>query len=231
MGLFLEVYMKEINKMLTHINYKPLASRQIRFIIIHYTANNGDTAKGNCNYFLKRYRGASAHYFVDENSIWQCVEDKDVAWHIGARKYYTDARNENSIGVELCSRKDDSGVYYFKDEVVKNAQELVRYLAKKYDVTENRILRHFDCTKKICPAPFVNNIQAWEDFKKGLELDNEMGYKIYNTLIEVPDWARPSCEKAIIANVLRGTGSGLGLNDTELKMIVWLDRCGCFDEK
>lgn len=222
--------MKEINKMITHINYTRLKDRQIKFIIIHYTANNGDTAKANCKYFLRENRQASAHYFVDENSIWQCVRDEDVAWHIGAKKYYTDARNENSIGVELCSRKDEQGNFYFKDETVKNAQELVRYLAKKYCVDESKILRHYDCTKKICPAPFVKNEQAWLDFKKGLELNDDMGYKIYNTVAECPEWSRESIRKAIDRGVLKGTGNGLGLNDTEIKMIVWLDRCGCLDK-
>lgn len=126
-----------IQKFLTETNYKKGVLKRNKWISIHYTANNGDTAWGNCNYFHKEYRGASANYFVDESSIYQCVEDKDVAWAVGADKYYNGCRNTNSISVELCSRntkKDKSGEYYFLPETVKNAKELVKYLMKAYNI-------------------------------------------------------------------------------------------------
>ena len=34
----------------------------IKYIVIHFTSNNGDTALNNCNYFSGANRGASAHY-------------------------------------------------------------------------------------------------------------------------------------------------------------------------
>jgi len=55
--------------------------------VIHYTANNGDTAEGNANYFHSINRGASANYFVDEKEIYQVVPDNYVAWHCGAKTY------------------------------------------------------------------------------------------------------------------------------------------------
>lgn len=38
----------------------------IRYLVIHFTANDGDTAKNNADYFAREVAGASAHYFVDE---------------------------------------------------------------------------------------------------------------------------------------------------------------------
>lgn len=55
------------------------------------------------------------------------------------------------------------------------------------------------------------------------------GEKVYNKVEEMPEWARNSISKAIATGVLRGTGEGLGLTITEIKMIVWLDRCKCMD--
>lgn len=50
---------------------------------------------------------------------------------------------------------------------------------------------------------------------------------IYNYIDEnMPEWARASVQKAIDKGILSGTGSGLGLSDTDLKTIVWLDRLG-----
>ena len=102
----------------------------IRYLVIHFTANNGDTAKNNADYFAREAAGASAHYFVDENEVWRSVPDSRTAWHCGTTGTYFHpyCRNKNSIGVELCSRKDANGVYYFTGETVGRAVQLVRQL-------------------------------------------------------------------------------------------------------
>lgn len=153
--------MLQINKKLTVTNYNKRGTKP-EWIVLHYTANNGDTAINNCNYFLSDYRGASANYFVDESSIWQCVEDTNTAWHVGNDVYYNGARNTNSIGIEMCSRKHNANstsleTYYIKDETVYNAVELTAHLMKKYNIPINRVCRHYDVTRKYCPAPMVYN--------------------------------------------------------------------------
>ena len=52
-------------------NYNACLARNVGDIVMHYTGNERDTAKGNANYFHTGSRGASAHFFVDETSIWQ----------------------------------------------------------------------------------------------------------------------------------------------------------------
>lgn len=59
---------------------------------------------------------------------------------------------------------------------------------------------------------------------------DKYGYKIYNEFDEIPKWAKDSIKKAIDAKVLKGTDEGLGLTLTEIKTIVWLDRCGLFEK-
>lgn len=167
----------EIKKFLTLVNFRKMSNKVNRFIVIHYTANNGDTAYGNCNYFYKINRGASANYFVDENEIYQCVEDSDVAWHVGSTKgYYNDCRNTNSIGIELCSRKDSNGKYYFKGETIKNAQNLTAYLMAKFNIPLQNVVMHYNVTHKICPEPFIRDPQQWEDFKDGIKWVDDLNY-------------------------------------------------------
>lgn len=165
-----------IKKYLTLVNYKKMNDKNNQFIVVHYTANNGDSAYGNCNYFYNKNRKASANYFVDENEIWQCVEDSNAAWHVGANRYYNDCRNTNSIGIELCSRKDSSGNYYFKEETIKNAQNLIAYLMAKYNIPLKNVVRHYDVTHKICPEPFVRNENAWEQFKEEIGWVDDLNY-------------------------------------------------------
>ena len=159
----------EIKRNITTKNFDSGSINRIKYIVVHFTANNGDTAYGNTNYF-KSYRGASAHYFIDENGIYQSIEDKNIAWHCGAKKYkHSTCRNSNSLGVELCSRKDSKGNYYFMDKTVDNAIELVKMLMAKYNVPIANVIRHYDVTGKNCPEPFVRDIKSWQNFKDRLE--------------------------------------------------------------
>ena len=109
-------------------NYRRAArgKEDIRYLVIHFTANDGDTAKNNADYFARAEISTSAHYFVDENEVWQSVRDADIAWHCGTRGVYFHpyCRNANSIGIELCSRKNGEK-FYFMPETVRRAQALI----------------------------------------------------------------------------------------------------------
>ena len=240
--------MMEIKKNITTKNFNVGNINRIKYIVIHFTANNGDTALGNTNYF-KEYRGSSAHYFVDENGIYQSIEDKNIAWHCGANKYkHSYCRNTNSLGVELCSRKDSNGKYYFKDKTVENASKTIKMLMAKYNVPLANVIRHYDVTGKNCPEPFVRNIKAWQNFKDRLEADNmteaevkkiatkianDMIYeykdKVYNTYEEVPDWGKATVRKLLNKGILKGSEKGLDLSYTLLRLLVINDRAGLYD--
>lgn len=148
-------------------NFRQGRSTKIKYIVIHYTANDGDTAKNNVDYYANHKNlGASAHFFVDENQIWQSVKESDTAWHCGATAYkHALCRNYNSIGIELCSRIDEYGVYYFKNETIINAAKLTKELMAKYNIPVENVIRHYDVTGKICPAPMVKDEALWSRFK------------------------------------------------------------------
>ena len=130
-------------------NYRRAArgKEDIRYLVIHFTANDGDTAKNNADYFARAEISTSAHYFVDENEVWQSVRDADIAWHCGTRGVYFHpyCRNANSIGIELCSRKNGEK-FYFMPETVRRAQALTRELMAKYGIPLENVVRHYDVT-------------------------------------------------------------------------------------
>ena len=163
-------------KQANEANFAQGRTQPIEFLVIHYTANNGDTVQNNLDYFAGNAVGASAHYFVDENGYGQSVKDVDTAWHCGASSYRHEAcRNANSIGMERCSRKDSKGNYYFMDQTVYNAAALARQLMQTYGIDRAHVLRHYDVTGKRCPAPMVDNPTLWENFLNLLE-DKTMTY-------------------------------------------------------
>ena len=159
----------KINKKLTKVNFTDSNRKpeQIKYLVKHYVGATGG-AEANCNYFYNTYRGASAHFFIDhDGSIWQCVEENDVAWHCGASSYkHPECRNTNSIGIELCVRKDKKGKWYYTDATKQAAVELFAYLMDKYHIDSDHVLRHYDVTGKTCGEPDVrsgNNV--WSKFK------------------------------------------------------------------
>ena len=226
-------------------NFRAASRRpsDICYLVIHFTANDGDSAKNNADYFAREAPGASAHFFVDEREIWQSVKEKDIAWHCGTRGMYFHpyCRNANSLGVELCSRKRGEK-YYFTPETVKNAQQFVRSLMKRYGIPTENVVRHYDVTHKNCPAPFVEDAGAWQRFKAGLmeqaKEDNmtekqvkqliEQSKTVFDTEEAVPEWGRATVEKLTKRGLLRGEDGKLALTEEMLRVFVVLDRAGAF---
>ena len=136
-----------------------------QYIVIHYTGNIGDTAKNNADYFFGGNRNASAHYFVDDNEIYQVVEDYNGAWHCGDGNNRYGINNKNSIAIEMCGT--DNG--RISEKTVENTLELTKYLMKKYDIDADHVCRHYDASHKDCPSAFHdNNWARWWNFKDRL---------------------------------------------------------------
>lgn len=143
-----------------HYNYnKPT------YIIIHYVGAQSSTAYNNAVYFAGGDRGASAHYFVDDTSIWQSVEDNHGAWHVGNTK--TAPNNQNSIGIEMCCMGANLQVTAKTEE---NTVELTKYLMKKYNIPVANVRTHAEVTNygKTCPNWSANNWDRWKKFKAKL---------------------------------------------------------------
>lgn len=158
----------EIKTKLTTVNRTVMTNKQNKYIVIHYVGAVS-SAKANADYFYSVNRQASAHYFVDENEIWQVVKEGDRAWHCGTtgKYYHPECRNDNSIGIEMCCYMNN-GTLDIKEEVINKTIELTKELMAKYNIPVENVIRHYDVTHKVCPAPFVNNEGRWNDFKSRL---------------------------------------------------------------
>ena len=195
-------------------NYRAGRTQPVRYIVMHYTANNGDTARNNCDYY-HRVGGlqASAHYFCDEHGAMQSVRECDTAWHCGARAYWhPECRNGNSIGIEMCSRKRADGSYYIKPETVANAATLAKDIMQRYGIDTEHVVRHYDVTGKRCPMPWVDDPSQWYDFKAALEQNDndeeDENMVKYKTIDDVPEWYRSEVRELMDAGALKGTGNG-----------------------
>lgn len=151
--------MLPINKKISAYNH--FNTNKVEYIVVH-DVGALSTAINNVTYFAGGDRGASAHYFVDDTSIWQSVEDWHGAWHVGDGQNRYGIHNQNSIGVEMCL---PSGTVTTKTE--QNTVELVKYLMQKYNVPIDHVVRHYDASRKNCPAQFNLDKKwtRWVSFK------------------------------------------------------------------
>lgn len=142
-------------------NYDDCKSREVSHIVMHYTGNPSDSAKGNANYFHNSVPETSAHYFVDDGNIYQSVDLCDIAWHAGDYPM-----NKKSVGIEMCT----SGNYNISAKTIENSVALVVELCKLLGISasdvDKYVIRHYDVIGKICPKQMAGNNNAeWIAFK------------------------------------------------------------------
>lgn len=146
----------------------------IKYLVYHYTGNDGDTDEGNGKHFHNHIVKASAHYFVDDDSVTQSVPDNYIAYSVGGRcqsnhhPLYKVCTNSNSISIEMCDCYKN-GVVEITDKTLENAIELGKVLMKKYNISIDRVIRHYDVNGKACPNcnNFLNDA-TWNAFKSRL---------------------------------------------------------------
>ena len=157
--------MTTIEKKLIKYNFS--TGNEPKYIVVHDTGNPGKGADADAHYryFNGGNRNASAHYFVDDHSIIQTVEDANASWHCGDGKGQYGITNYNSIGIEICINSD--GDY---NKAVQNTIELVKFLMKKYSIPLDKVVRHYDASRKNCPGTMSsNNWEKWNWFKGQLK--------------------------------------------------------------
>ena len=149
--------------------------KDVKYIVLHYTAGDGDTGAGNASYFSNNANlGASAHDFVDDTTVTHSVPYNYTAWSVGGSLYtdiaktgggklYGVAKNANTINIEMCDTHKD-GLYAASEKTMENAAILCASLMQRYGIDIDHVIRHFDVTGKYCPAYMMDN-QAWLKFK------------------------------------------------------------------
>lgn len=233
-------------------NYQGRRVQRVLYLVYHYVGALGDAQQNAYYYGTTPGIGASAHLFVGhgpEAEVWASVPEDCVASHCGRTdgKYkHPTCRNANSIGIELCCHRRTDGTWYFDQATIDRGVELGRELMARYGIDVDHVLRHHDVTGKICPAPFVLDVAAWETFKGRLaaqegEIDmtredvqalvdaavQAVKPKVYTALAEVPKWAQGLVGRAMDAGIIKGDGTGkLNLTDQDLKTLSMMYAAG-----
>ncbi len=194
----------------------------IKYLVYHYTANDGDTDEANAKYFHNNVVKASAHRFVDDDSVTISVPDNYVAYSVGGglqgskgHRFYKKCTNTNSISIEMCDTIRN-GKHEVSAKTRANAIALGKELVKKYGIKKENVIRHYDVTGKNCPAYFVKDEEAWKKFRDEIFETNKKDFKTYYIKVNTKS-----------LNVREGAGTNYKVVKTIKKDEKWLIR----DEK
>lgn len=132
---------------------------EVKNIVIHYVANPGTTAKQNRDYFNNDDTKVSSHFVVGlEGEVIQCIPLDEIS-------SATNDRNVDTISIEVC-HPDESGK--FADATYESVVKLTAWLCKKYNLTQNDVIRHYDVTGKDCPKYYVEHPAAWKQLQEDI---------------------------------------------------------------
>ena len=197
------------NNYLTPNQYsRPCAKRtQTTKIAVHYVGNPNTSALANRNYFenckdIHKY--VSSNYIVGlRGEVICCVPDEEIA-------YCTNQANSYSVSIEVCHPKSD-GV--FADCTYVSLCELCAMLLKKYKLTVNDLIRHYDIvrtdgTRKQCPLHWVPTkyqseavaTARWNRFKQDVQTVMNGGKVTRNNTVDIT-------ESSIKGNIAKPIGN------------------------
>ena len=132
------------------VNYSPnfdtkkRNSKQIKFIIFHYTGMKKESEA------IKRLTNiqseVSSHYLIKKNGdIVVMVPDLYVAWHAGKSSWKSfKSLNKDSIGIEISNPGHEYNYINFKKKQIQSILYLSKSLIKKYKIKSINILGHSD---------------------------------------------------------------------------------------
>jgi len=131
-------------------NFDLFLNRNIKYVIIHYTGMKNQ--KVAVKRLQSKVAKVSAHYLISKRgTIYQMVEDKNVAWHAGKSRWGKDVNlNSKSIGIEIVN----NGNEIFPNNQMKKLADLLKFLKKKYKIKKKNVLEnsHIAPNRKIDPG-------------------------------------------------------------------------------
>ena len=163
--------------------------KEVKKIAVHYVGNPNTSALSNRNYFENCKEGGryvSSHYIVGlKGEVIQCIPTDE--W-----SYCTNQANGYSISIECCHPKSDG---IFNDSTYVSLCELCAMLLKKFNLTTNDLIRHYQITGKQCPihwCPTKYQSEAvatarWNRFKQDVQTVMNGGKVTRNNTVDITE--------------------------------------------
>ena len=136
--------LKTILNYTPNFNSKKRISKEIKFIIFHYTGmkKESEAIKKLTNIQSE----VSSHYIVKNNGeLVKLLPDLYIAWHAGKSSWKNyKSLNSNSIGIEITNPGHEFNYKNFSKKQIMSIIKLSKFLIKKYTINSQNILGHSD---------------------------------------------------------------------------------------
>ncbi len=128
-----------INKNHPSNSFDERSSQEIKFLILHFTAQDFQTS-------LKLLQDqVSVHYLVSSQpvEVFQLVDEGKKAWHCG-ESFWAGmvALNNNSIGIEIVNL--DGNINPYPEEQMEAVMELCKQIISRHNIAPDCVLGHSD---------------------------------------------------------------------------------------
>jgi len=136
--------MKKVFNYSPNFDFKKRKSKQIKFLIFHYTGMRKESDA--INRLTNIQSEVSSHYLIQRNgAINVMVPDLYVAWHAGKSSWKSfKSLNKDSIGIEISNPGHEHNYINFKKKQIQSILYLSKSLIKKYKIKSSNILGHSD---------------------------------------------------------------------------------------
>ena len=127
-----------------NFNSNKRKSKQIKFLIFHYTGMRKESDA--INRLTNIQSEVSSHYLIQRNgAINVMVPDLYVAWHAGKSSWKSfKSLNKNSIGIEISNPGHEHNYINFSKKQIQSIIYLSKLLIKKYKIKSCNVLGHSD---------------------------------------------------------------------------------------
>tara|TARA_B100000795_G_C22756690_1_gene421820 strand:+ start:641 stop:1384 length:744 start_codon:yes stop_codon:yes gene_type:complete len=171
-----------------NFNPKKRITKQIKFIILHYTGMRSELRA--INKLTNIQSEVSSHYLIkNRGEIIKLVPDLYIAWHAGKSSWKGfKSLNKDSIGIEITNPGHEFGYKKFSKKQISSLLKLIKVLKKKYKISPKNILGHSDIAPERKKDPgekfpwkylSINKVGLWHTLKKQ-ELIKNREFKISN---------------------------------------------------
>lgn len=229
-------------------NCSPRTAGIIDRITIHHMAGVGTVEQCGA-IFASPSRGASANYGIgNDGRIGLYVPEEKRAWTSSST-----ANDNRAVTIEV-SNSEAMYPWPVSDAAYKALIELCADICRRNGIkelvytgdTRGNLTRHNMFAATLCPGPYLQERfpAIAEEVNKALRSpegdggdEQEETMTRYNTIAEMPDWAKMTAAKLAAAGFLTGRDGGrdadglpasLDLSEDMLRILVILDRAGIY---
>lgn len=236
--------MKRAEIIETDLDFSSLTERDVTdMIVIHHTGCNDIDASAEQIHgwhINNGWAGIGYHFVIRKDGT---IERGRPEWAVGSHAY---GENSHTIGIHLSG---DFTQAYPTTEQVEKCALLIANLCEDYGIPTDRehIVGHGELMSTDCPG---ENLQALLDdgtltgkanyYRYGEEPQQQEvaveQKERYNSLEDMPDWAKPTIEKMIRRRLLKGNSTDENGNPIDLDLSIEMvrtfvtdDRAGVYD--